>query len=396
MTKQLVRPTARGSKRKAELLAASASLFEQFGYHNVSMDDIAASVGITGPALYRHFPNKHDVLVQAISAQVASVELVAMQVLADRTDGEARFEQLLDAMVTLVLDIHPVLLWKRERPHLNANEQHAVRLRVRRFHQQTIQIIRGWRHDVSDRDAQLFSWILQSIVSNTSEYRNGLDRPPLVQELTQMARAALSVELSSAVRDQPRIRAGHSFVPAGRRERVLDAAAQLFYEHGYRAVSVEEIAEGSQTAIATVYQLVASKADLLHAILARGSEGTTFLTAHRLGFAADDESPLDVILDTFIELACGPHARLFKILASDSVYLEDDARRALRRSQREYLEEWVVALGQHRPELTAGQVRARVHTAVAVIAETVLIPAMRRRPSLHGELRLIASAIFDA
>jgi AcrR family transcriptional regulator len=192
------------------------------------------------------------------------------------------------------------------------------------------------------------------------------------------------------------MRPGRVVTPVGRRERVLDAAAQLFYEHGYRAVSVEDIAEASQTAIATVYQLVSSKANLLHAILARGTDGISYLTTHRLAFSPDDESPLETIVNTYIELACGPHVRLLKILAADFVYLEEDAQRAVRRSLREYVEEWVRALSQLRPDISEAHARARVHTTIAVVGETVQIANIRKRQNLQGEMRVLASAILHS
>jgi AcrR family transcriptional regulator len=396
VTDQFIRSTPRGSRRKAQLLVASARLFEQFGYHNVSMDDIAAAVGITGPALYRHFPNKHDVLVQALDEQVSSIERVAERVLAEHADGEARFEAFLDALASLVVDVHDALLWKRERAHLNAAEEHAVQLRLRHVTDQTKQVIRGRRPDLSEHDARLLSWVLQAIYFDTRGYRSGLERAELVEVLALMARGVAAADLAAAPACALPTRPSSALTPVGRRERVLDAATQLFATQGYRAVSVEDIAEASQTAIATVYQLVSGKANLLHAILARGSEGTYFLTAHRLAFAADHVTRLDAIVDVYIELACGPHGRLLKVLAADFVYLDEDARRALRRSQREYVEEWVRALSELRPELTNTQVRARVHTAIGVISETVQIANLRNRPNLAGELRLLAITILHS
>src|ERR1700687_1320073 len=52
--------------RKDLLLNAAAAQFRERGYHNVSLDDIAADVGISGPAMYRHFNGKQDVLAQVI------------------------------------------------------------------------------------------------------------------------------------------------------------------------------------------------------------------------------------------------------------------------------------------------------------------------------------------
>lgn len=396
MSKAMPKTTARGSRRKAELLAASAELFQQRGYHNVSMDDIAAAVGITGPGLYRHFPNKHAVLVQALDAQVTSIESVAERVLAEEPVAKARFDTFLDELAVLVLDVHQVLLWKRERAHLNLDEQELVRLRLRGITDLTKQIIQGWRPELSDADARLLSWVLQSLFSHSEEYRSGMVRADLAQLLGRMARAAMSVDLSSAPQVEAHIRPGFKFVPVGRRERVLDAAATLFNQRGFRAVSVEDIADASQTALATVYQLVSSKASLLHAVLSRGSEGAIYMTQHRLAFAPDGETQLDTFVNTYIELAAGPHVRVLKILAADSVYLDEEAAHTLRRSQREYVEDWSRALNDVRPELPIAEARALVLTSIGVINETVQIASIRRRPNLQGEMRQLASAILNS
>jgi AcrR family transcriptional regulator len=395
MTDQLS-PTPRRSKRKAELLAASARLFQQYGYHNVSMDDIAAAVGITGPALYRHFSNKHEVLVQALNEQISSIEAITQRVLSEDVDGEERLDLFLRDVAKLVLGEHEVLLWKRERAHLHEDEEQAFRERVRTVRNQLEELIRSLRPGISDADARMLAWAALSVYSSTQEYRERMDRTAVAETLGRMTRAVVMSDPSAAPAGPKAIPAVYEFTPVGRRERVMEAAAELFFLHGYRAVSVEDIAEASQTAIATVYQLVSGKADLLHAVLARGSEGTSFLTWHRLAYATDAPSRLDAIVDTYIELGSGPHGRLFKILASDSIYLEEEAGHAMRRSQREYVEEWVRALLDVRPELSENEARARVHTTMGVVSETALVETVRKRPNVQGELHVLASAILNS
>lgn len=53
---------ARRGSRREEILGAAAGLFAGRGFHGVSIDDIGAAVGMSGPALYRHFPGKEAVL----------------------------------------------------------------------------------------------------------------------------------------------------------------------------------------------------------------------------------------------------------------------------------------------------------------------------------------------
>src|SRR5688572_8776270 len=52
--------------RKDEILQIAVGLFAARGYHGVSMDDIGAAAGVTGPALYHHFAGKEAMLVAAL------------------------------------------------------------------------------------------------------------------------------------------------------------------------------------------------------------------------------------------------------------------------------------------------------------------------------------------
>lgn len=48
--------------RRSALLHAAAALFAERGFERVSLEDLGAAVGISGPAVYRHFANKQAVL----------------------------------------------------------------------------------------------------------------------------------------------------------------------------------------------------------------------------------------------------------------------------------------------------------------------------------------------
>ncbi|MGW5163032.1 TetR/AcrR family transcriptional regulator, partial [Nonomuraea wenchangensis] len=61
---------ARPKDRKEAIALVAAELFCARGYHNVGIEDIAQEVGITGPAIYRHFPNKQAVLAAAVEELV--------------------------------------------------------------------------------------------------------------------------------------------------------------------------------------------------------------------------------------------------------------------------------------------------------------------------------------
>ncbi|WP_235734622.1 TetR/AcrR family transcriptional regulator [Nocardioides alcanivorans] len=48
--------------RREQILATAAELFAARGFHGVSVSEIGAACGISGPALYKHFPAKDAVL----------------------------------------------------------------------------------------------------------------------------------------------------------------------------------------------------------------------------------------------------------------------------------------------------------------------------------------------
>ena len=169
---------------------------------------------------------------------------------------------------------------------------------------------------------------------------------------------------------------------------------RLFAERGYHAVGIEDIAETSETAIVTVYQHFASKSEVLQTALTRGVDGIHYVTAHRLAWAADDAEALEIIVETSVDLALGPHRRMLAILAADLLYLPREAQEAIRKVHREYVAEWTVALCAVRPDLPRSHARALATTAIALIAEIAQSPAMRARPRIEAELRVLARAVL--
>ena len=54
--------------RREQLLDTAAELFAERGFHGVSVNDIGEACGISGPALYKHFNSKDDLLAQSLTS----------------------------------------------------------------------------------------------------------------------------------------------------------------------------------------------------------------------------------------------------------------------------------------------------------------------------------------
>src|SRR5437764_15145615 len=61
-----LRADARRPSRREEILRAAAQLFAERGSRAVGVDDIGAAVGVSGPAIYRHFASKDAMLAEML------------------------------------------------------------------------------------------------------------------------------------------------------------------------------------------------------------------------------------------------------------------------------------------------------------------------------------------
>lgn len=69
MTEPEAAPTRRSlakAERRRDLLRAAAHLIAERGFTGVRLEDLGAAVGISGPAVYRHFSNKDALLVEIL------------------------------------------------------------------------------------------------------------------------------------------------------------------------------------------------------------------------------------------------------------------------------------------------------------------------------------------
>jgi len=95
----------RGPARRREILSAALRLFRERGFHGTSIDDIGATAGVTGPALYRHFSGKGEVLAEAIREGSRQIAAATRPALADEgLAPQDALEQLVRSYVGVALD----------------------------------------------------------------------------------------------------------------------------------------------------------------------------------------------------------------------------------------------------------------------------------------------------
>lgn len=94
---------APGSRRE-QLMAAAARAFRRSGYAGVSIDEIGREVGLVGPALYRYFDNKADILVAAVTRLSEWQALKTLDALAKEPRSDRVIDRLIDGYVSLAVE----------------------------------------------------------------------------------------------------------------------------------------------------------------------------------------------------------------------------------------------------------------------------------------------------
>lgn len=111
--------------RRDVILAAALDLASRRGFRQAGMDEIGAAAGYTGPALYRYFRSKSDLLValheRLIDMQLVVTEDVRVLVEQDPTAALALLVRSHAASVLENLDLYRLYLHERsELPHEDA------------------------------------------------------------------------------------------------------------------------------------------------------------------------------------------------------------------------------------------------------------------------------------
>lgn len=76
-----------GSKREA-VIRTAARAFDARGYHNTSLDDIAAALGVTKPTVYYYVSNKEQLLFECFRAGLEPIRLALRR--AEQAQGTGR------------------------------------------------------------------------------------------------------------------------------------------------------------------------------------------------------------------------------------------------------------------------------------------------------------------
>lgn len=183
----------RVTSRREQILATAASLFAQRGFHGVSVVELGAACGISGPALYKHFESKDAMLAEMLVA--ISEEL--LEVGRDRSSAAPDAHAALRALVEWHVDFalhHQPLIVVQDRDWANLPDEARERVRglQRRYVALWAERLREVHPELTPRRARAMAHATFGML-NSTPHSAVLPEEEMRDMLTRMALASLAV-----------------------------------------------------------------------------------------------------------------------------------------------------------------------------------------------------------
>lgn len=123
--------------RRRELLAAAARLMAERGFAGVRLEDIGAAVGVSGPAMYRHFSGKDAVLAEMLVG-ISQRLYAGGQAVLERASGDADALEGLIAFHVRFATTEPELIRVQDRDMSSLTPE--ARREVRRLQRKYVEL----------------------------------------------------------------------------------------------------------------------------------------------------------------------------------------------------------------------------------------------------------------
>lgn len=190
-------PTTRPSNRRALILDAAIGLFRERGYPATSVDDIGKAVDVSGPAIYRHFSSKEEILLEAIQLAADEVHAANGAARNSTTDPRALLEAYIGAYVACALNRSAwVAVWMSEARHLSSERRSPMSRRLRSWSNEWVEALTATRPELSTEQARvLVGGAIGLITSLATNDDGSLGRTQLSATITAMALATLDTPL---------------------------------------------------------------------------------------------------------------------------------------------------------------------------------------------------------
>ncbi|MGW7518620.1 TetR/AcrR family transcriptional regulator [Streptomyces sp. NPDC054796] len=352
---------ARPRNRRQLIVEAAGRLFSERGYHAASMEEIAAGVGITGAALYRHFPNKYALFAECAHAMVDRL-VAALDELPSDADPAEVFTSLIRVTVA-----HRASggVYRWEARYLNREDSRLLRAK---FGSLIGRVTEAAGHEDSAPGGRLRVVAALGAIGSLTMHRTSIAQHRVEELLLACALRVVGTAPEPAGGSGRSVELPALPVPRSRRAEILAAAVPLFARDGFANVTNGQIAKAVGIAPSALYRHYPGKADILAAACLQAAGLLAQAVDRSLKGVADARDAVAALAATYVAYSF-EHTALTRVAEAEFVGLPAELRGPLVLAQREHIAVWEQQLRLARPELDPRQARVLVHAGFGVVVE---------------------------
>lgn len=175
--------------RREQILREASRLFAAHGFHGVGVDEIGAAVGISGPALYRHFAGKDAMLTELLVGISTRLRDGGRQRVAEAEEAGRPPNATLDALIAGHIDFalddrDLITLHDRELDRLPADDRRRVRQLQRQYVELWVDVLRRAHPGLAPERARAAVHAVFGLLNSTRR----LSRPTALPDREETAR----------------------------------------------------------------------------------------------------------------------------------------------------------------------------------------------------------------
>jgi AcrR family transcriptional regulator len=191
------------SDRRQQLLSAAERLFAERGFLAVRLEDIGAAAGVSGPAIYRHFPNKESLLVELLVGISARLLAGARDVTANSAGSAAALDGLINFHLDFALGEPDLIrIQDRDLTHLPVAAERQVRKAQRQYVEIWVGVLRELNPELAEADARLTAHAVFGLLNSTPHSMksgdNSRTKPAIAARSRSVMRAMTVAALQAA------------------------------------------------------------------------------------------------------------------------------------------------------------------------------------------------------
>lgn len=377
----------RPRNRKQLIVDAAGRAFNDRGYHAASMEEIAASVGITAAALYRHFPNKY-----ALFAASTSVMVDRLVDAVDACEEGAGLDELL-ASVAEVTVAHRAsggtyrwearYLERDDRRSLAAKFDHLVRV-----------VTAAVEREHPGAEPRLRASAALGAIGSIAMHHTSIAGRRAEDVLRATALRVAGADPESRASSDAAIAVPPPPVPRTRRAQILAAAIPLFERDGFANVTLSHIGDVVGLAPSAIYRHYPGKVDILAAACLQAAGLLAQSVEQAVASGPTPRQRLVALAASYVAYSF-EHRALTAVAEAEVVGLPDSLRRPVVVAQRDHIAVWEEQLLALRPDLDQRQARVLVHAGFGVVVEAGRALRWKDTPTNRDAVAALLVAALD-